>query len=393
MKNNLGKILLIVIPIIAVLVVMFPTYRAAMLQKELTTYRERAYKAANSEDSLKIMEEFKKKHGEDLDNAKKSQLKLGLDLRGGMYITMEVDVLKLIEESAQRESIDETFQLVVDKTREEVKTSDKEVIDVFLKYFNQIAKPKGKTMISYFDVGEIKDASEDKIISKLRTNAKDAIDQAVEVIRQRIDQYGVSEPNIQKVGNSRIILELPGVENNQQMIALVGTPARLEFNLVRNNEEIVKAFAKIDKILADQNKRKINGTGTVAAVDSTVIKTKDSTDKAVAEMKSAKKSKISDSTSIAKADSVNADSLAKAKKDTANPYAGMNDEQMRKKHTMDHPFTSLFATYYIPKKEGASWVPFYYVNDQIPEGEYSFKIVKDSVAKLMKYYIEKILRF
>jgi protein-export membrane protein SecD len=372
-----------VIPIIAVIVVMIPTYRASMLQSKLTEYREKAYKAANPEDSLKAMEEFKKTYGEDLDNAKKNQLKLGLDLRGGMYVTLEVDVLKLIVESAQRESIDETFQQVVDKTRDEIKTSDKEVIEVFLKYFNQIAKPKGKSMISYFDVGDIRDASEEKIISKLRTNAKDAIDQAVEVIRQRIDQFGVSEPNIQQVGNSRLILELPGVENNKQMRDLIQTTARLEFNLVRNNEEIVRAFAKIDKILADQNKRKNNGMTAAPAVDSSaqiaLNKVKDSVAKTAA--KPLDKTKTADTSSLAKADTSKIDSTAKAKQDTANPYAGMSEEQIRIKHTAAHPFTSLFATYFIPKQENASWVPFYYVNDQIPEGEYSFKIVNDSLAK------------
>ena len=118
MKNNIGKILLIFVPIVAVLAVMYPSYRASDLDSKLKEYQERAKKAGNTADSIKIMDEFKNTYGEDLESAKKNQLKLGLDLRGGMYVTMEVDVVKLIEESAQRESIDDVFEQVLDKTRE-----------------------------------------------------------------------------------------------------------------------------------------------------------------------------------------------------------------------------------------------------------------------------------
>jgi len=364
LKNNIGKIALIIIVVAAVIVVMYPSYNASNLETKLKDYQARAKKAGNPEDSLKIMEEFKKTYGADLESAKRNQLKLGLDLRGGMYVTMEVDVVKLIEESAQRESIDEIFTEVLDKTREEVKTSDQEAIDIFLKHFNNIARPKGKTLISYFDVADIRDASEEEIISKLRKDAGDAIDQAVEVIRQRVDQYGVAEPNIQKQGNSRIILELPGVEDDTQMRALISTTARLEFNLVRNNADIVRSFAKIDKYLAEKN-----GVFKKEKSDSLAVQ-KDTT-------------KITnDTTNITKNDTLKSDTT---KKDTNNPYEGLSEQQIQEKHYREHPFTSLFATYYVPEGENANWMPFYYINDQIPEvGEFNFRISKDSLAKFLE---------
>lgn len=364
MKNNIGKIALIIIVVAAVIVVMYPSYNASNLEKKLKDYQARASQAGNPEDSLKIMEEFKKTYGADLESAKRNQLKLGLDLRGGMYVTMEVDVVKLIEESAQRESIDEIFNEVLDKTREEVKTSDQEAIDIFLKHFNNIARPKGKTLISYFDVADIRDASEQEIISKLRKDAGDAIDQAVEVIRQRVDQYGVAEPNIQKQGNSRIILELPGVEDDTQMRALISTTARLEFNLVRNNADIVRAFSKIDKYLAQKN-----GVLKEEKSDSLTVQN-DNT------------SITNDTNNVAKNDTLNSDTT---KKDTNNPYAGLNEQQIQEKHYREHPFTSLFATYYVPEGENANWMPFYYINDEIPEvGEFNFRISKDSLAKFLE---------
>lgn len=368
---------MIIIPIIAVIAVMIPSYQASNLEAKFKEYQERAKKAGNSADSMKIMEDFKNTFGADLEGAKKNQLKLGLDLRGGMYVTMEVDVVRLIEESAQRESIDEWFNQVLAKTKEDVKTSDEETIDVFLNNFNAIARPKGKTLISYFDVGDIRDASEEKIIEKLKQDADDAIDQAVEVIRQRIDQYGVSEPNIQKQGTNRIILELPGVENDQQMRALISTTARLEFNLVRNGAEIVRAFGKIDKYLAQKN----SGVTTAPAVVDTTTIVAD-TAKPADVVKADTTKTATDTTQLAANDTTKKDT---SKKDTNDPYAGLSEDQIREKHTKDHPFTSLFATYYVPAQENANWTPFYYTTDQIPDvGEFNFRITKDSIDKMLE---------
>jgi len=380
LKKNIGKILLVIIPIIAVLAVMIPSFQASNLEGTLKEYQERAKKAGSSADSMKIMDDFKNAYGADLESAKKNQLKLGLDLRGGMYVTMEVDVVRLIEESAQRESIDEIFNQVLAKTREDVKTSDDETIDVFMNNFNAMARPKGKTLISYFDVGDIRDASEEKIVEKLKKDAGDAIDQAVEVIRQRIDQYGVSEPNIQKQGTNRIILELPGVENDQQMRALISTTARLEFNLVRNAADIVRAFGKIDKYLA-QKAGNIAPTpvADTTAVDTSATNAMPKTDVAAADTTKVAKT---DSTQLATADTTKADT---SKKDTNDPYAGLSEEQVRVKHTKEHPFTSLFATYYVPAQENANWTPFYYTTDQIPDvGEFNFRITKDSIDRFLE---------
>jgi len=173
-----------------------------------------------------------------------------------MYVTLEVDIVKLIQESAETESIDDIFEEVIAKTTADLKTSDEAAITIFLKNFDAIARPKGKTLLNYFETHDFRNISEDAIIKKLTDNADHAIDQAQEVIRQRIDQYGVSEPNINKSGARRIVLELPGVQNRDEMMSLLQTTARLEFHLVRNNENIVKAFNRIDKYLVEQNRRR-----------------------------------------------------------------------------------------------------------------------------------------
>ncbi len=372
MKNNWGKLLLVLLPVVAAIAVMIPTYQAGQLETKEKEARLRAKQAGNSEDSLKIIEEFKNKYGQDLIDYKKNQLKLGLDLRGGMYVTLEVDIIKLIEESAQSESVDEYFNAVINKTKEEVAKSDQDALDIFLKNFNEIARPKGKSLISYFDIGDFRDASEEKIIEKLRKNADDAIDQAQEVIRQRIDQFGVSEPNIQKVGTSRIILELPGVENQDQMRSLLQTTARLEFHLVKNNADIVRAFTRIDKYLSEILKKR-RGIEVSEPVKDSVSVAVDSA-KAQADV-------VADTTKTA-SDSTMAADTTKKQKDTNNPYEGMSEDQIRKKHLEDHPFTTLFATYYVPPQENARWIEYYYTTDNVPqEGEFSFRILKDSMDK------------
>ena len=376
MKLNWGKLLLVILPVVAAIAVMIPTYQAGQLETKEKEYRARAKKAANSEDSLAIIEEFKNLYGQDLTDKKKNQLKLGLDLRGGMYVTLEVDIVKLIEESAQNESVDEYFTAVINKTKEDASKTDEDGLDLFLKNFNDIARPKGKSLISYFDIGDFRDASEEKVIEKLRKNADDAIDQAQEVIRQRIDQFGVSEPNIQKVGTNRIILELPGVENQEQMRNLLQTTARLEFNLVKNNADIVRAFTRIDKYLAEQLRKRRGDTTSVAIDTATVAQTIDSTAKDTTELAQ----NVADTTAATGTDSATASTDKKS--DTSNPYEGMSEDQIRKKHTEEHPFTTLFATYFIPPQENARWVEYYYTTEDVPnDGEFSFRIMKDSMDR------------
>ena len=371
MKNQIGKILIIVIPIIMVFVLLYPTYNANQLEDLKQEYEKKALNDSTSADSLATIEKFDKAYGKALESAKGNRLKLGLDLRGGMYVTLEADVVKLIEEMAQRDTKDEIFDKVIEATKTEAKTSNASVIDVFLSNFDKIARPKGKSLLSYFDVGDIKEASEEKIIERLKKNEVGAIDQALEVIRQRVDKYGVSEPTIQKQGNRRIMLELPGVSKEGEMRQLLQTTARLEFNLVKNNQAIVRAFYKIDKILADQAKRR-KGIEPLA------------THKDSLSMNDTNKVNSNDSNQLAEVDSskVNNDSTETAKADTANPYAGLSEEETQKKYTEDHPFTTLFLTFYVPKGENAQSMPVNYTQDNFPaDGEYNFMIYQPMLKK------------
>jgi preprotein translocase subunit SecD len=382
LKKVLGKIILVGVTVIAAIAMLYPTFRAYNLESIQKGYLQRAKSAKSPADSLAIMESFKKQYGEALLKAKNSQLKLGLDLRGGMYVTLEVDVAKLIEETASKEQIDETFEQVIAKTKEEAKNTDKDVIDIFLKNFNAIARPKGKSLISYFDFGNVRDLSDDKIIDKLREDQKQAIDQALEVLRQRIDQYGVSEPNIQKQGTNRILLELPGVSNVTEMRSLLQTTARLEFKLVKNNKQIVEFFARVDKFLHDRKA----GIPETNNVQDTAKATAQNADIAKAENKKTTETKLEKKAAKLEKDSTAKDSAAliqdsTKKKDSTDPYAGLPKEEAARKYLEDHPFTRLFTTYYAPQQKNAKIVPVYYTSSQFPEGEYMFKILEDSIPR------------
>lgn len=349
MKNKYGKIALIVLPVVFALGMLYPTFQAYQLQQELN---------AIPTDSLRSV--WKEKHKEEWETAKKRRIKLGLDLRGGMYVTLEVDVVKLLEEDALsgvRE--DEIFKSVIAKTQSDAIGSNDDVLKIFLANFDAIAKPKGKTLLSYYDTGDLNNLSEATIIEKLKRDIEGAIEQARVVIEKRVDKFGVSEVSISKQGSRRIVVELPDVNDEKEVEKLLVTTARLEFKLLSNQQEMLKTFQKIDALLA----------GTTSPDDSTSV---DST--------SAK----TDST-IAKSDSTAADSTKTdtAQKDPNNPYAGLSEEETRKRYLKDHPFTSLFDTQYA-KDEKSKSQPVNFTIKQFPDGLYSFITLLDSRDKIIK---------
>jgi preprotein translocase subunit SecD len=371
LKKSWGKILLVLLPIVISLFLLYPTYKASNLEKLKQRYLEEAKKAKNPSDSLAIIEKFDKQYGKELLDAKANRIKLGLDLRGGMYVTLEVDVLKMIEESAQRDAIDEIFQEVLEKTRKDAQTSDEDIVDIFKRNFDQIARPKRKFLSDYFDFGGEALATEDKIIEKLKENAKESIDQALQVIRQRVDKYGISEPTIQKIGQRRILLELPGVTNETEMRQLLQTTARLEFKLVRNDENLVATFYKIDEYLKKEKQISKNNQTLPSIPSDTSIKEK--------QLVSADTSKTesSDTTLATKGtDTTKAGENA----DTTDPYKGLSQEEKSRRYLEDHPFTTLFITNYMPpngeRTQYQRDVRFYNAS-QVPKGEYSFEIFQD----------------
>ena len=366
MNKYIGKILLVLLPIILGLYLLYPTYRASQIEQIQDQYKLRA--AKDPQNAFKIMESFNKLYGKKLENAKKGRLKLGLDLRGGMYVTLEVDVAKLIEESASEETKDNIFARVISETRKEMQTSDRNAVDIFTSLFDQIARPQKKYLSDYFDFQTSDNdlaKAEEQIKDKLRENEEEAIDQAIQVIRQRVDKYGISEPTIQKQGSRRVVLELPGVTDEKQMLDLLKTTARLEFKAVANDNKLARAFYKIDAYLAGKTKPEEKPDTTLAANAETA---KGDTTKANKEYKT--------DTSLVKDE--------KEMNDTTNPYANLSKEETAKRYLHDHPFTTLFSSRYARDNKSGSQEINFAINS-FPEGEYNFIADGESVAKINNY--------
>ncbi|MGQ9818324.1 MAG: protein translocase subunit SecD [Candidatus Kapaibacteriales bacterium] len=382
MKRSIGKILLIIVPTVIGLILLYPTYKANQLEKIRSQYYEEAKKAANPLDSLRKIESFERQYGNDLISARSNRIKLGLDLRGGMYVTLEVDIVKLLEESVQRDAIDDIFMEVIEKTKKDAQASDEDVVDIFKRNFALIASPKKKFLSDYFDFGN-PNMNEDDILKKLKENASEAIDQALQVIRQRVDKYGISEPTIQKIGQRRILLELPGVTNEKEMRQLMQTTARLEFKLVKNDENLLVAFYKIDELL---KKEKLISEGNSNSLNDTNLLTS-SSDTAIVD--TAK-------TSIRK-DTVEIDTTKNRSNhaDTTDPYAGLSNEEKSRRYIEDHPFTTLFETSYIPPEAAKGQIQRdvrFYNASQIPKGEYNFSIFEDAWDKVEAILNRKEIR-
>ncbi len=248
--KNLGKYLLLIIPIVIAVWALLPTYLYNSLEEEREIALAKAEQAATPADSLDIMERFYAANRDAIDNNKNQRLKLGLDLRGGMYVTLEVDIVQMLEDMVYPEyRTEELFQSVLEATNEEAIVSEESVIDIFLRNFDQIARPEGRSLVSYFDVPDLSEVSDERIVEQLKENEEDAINQAQQVIRQRIDKYGVSEPNIQKAGNKRIIIELPGVKDEGQIKDLLKATAKLEFKKVKSAPEDYAFLNQINEVV------------------------------------------------------------------------------------------------------------------------------------------------
>jgi SecD/SecF fusion protein len=385
LKKVYGKILIIALPIVAAIFLLMPTYNASELQKKYDEAQNKAIMAKSPADSLEILETFDKEYGDAFKSAKKSRLKLGLDLRGGMYVTLEVDVLKLIEESANPNSKDEIFKDALDKTRLQIASSNEDAVDLFISNFDDAvaASGKGSKLSDYYEYnGRATDDNGVRkgIIDQMKTNETEAIDQAMLVFKQRFDTWGVSEITILKQGNRRIMVEVPGVSNEKDILSLLQTTARLEFKLVRNDEKTVMAFYNIDKLVSKHNKLKLLlGTGGDSSetgkinTDSSLLAKKDSS-KVASDSSLAKESKATDSTGDS--------SKAKAEQaDTANPYAGLSEDETRKRYQEDHPFTTLFETMLNPEDRKSRRQPINYTINSFPKGSYDFYIYEPGLKK------------
>ena len=167
-------------------------------------------------------------------------IKQGLDLKGGMYIVLEADIPTLLTNLATLD--DERLKVIINKAEEESKNPD---VDFFVALENNVKSDGIKLSRYYHEYG----SSLDEILLSLRDEADDAINRVLEILQNRVDQFGVSEPTIQKQGKHRIVVELAGIQDSDRARSLLQSTALLEFYLVKNISVTNEMIAQLDNLL------------------------------------------------------------------------------------------------------------------------------------------------
>ena len=168
-------------------------------------------------------------------------IKQGLDLKGGMYIVLEVDLPTLVENLAINK--DNKLNSALNSIRAQLKLSPE--ADFFSLFSNVSDQENLKLSRYYYDYG----SSNEIILTALGEESEDAINRVLEILQNRVDQFGVAEPTIQKQGSQRIIVELAGVQDSDRARSLLESTALLEFFIVKDITTTNQIMAKIDQAL------------------------------------------------------------------------------------------------------------------------------------------------
>jgi SecD/SecF fusion protein len=180
------------------------------------------------------------------------EINLGLDLRGGMNVTLEVSVIDLVRSMANN-STDPGFNKAIEMAVEKQKNSQQDFVTLFGESFETL-NPNTK-LASIFSTSELQDrinfnSSNAEVLKVIKKEADGAIDRSFNILRNRIDKFGVTQPNIQKLGSGRILVELPGVKEPERVRRLLQGTAKLEFWTTYQNGEVFSYMDQANKILA-----------------------------------------------------------------------------------------------------------------------------------------------
>lgn len=234
-------------------------------------------------------------------DCKEREINFGLDLKGGMNLTLEVkvaDVLRALSNYSQ----DENFIKALALAEEKEKNSTKDFVTLFGEAFTEVA-PNG-SLAAIFNSAELRDkgltysSNNDEVLKVIRSEANSAIDNAFNIIRTRIDRFGVVQPNIQRLQkDGQVLVELPGVTEPERVRNLLKGSASLEFWETYDNQEIFEYLIQADNVIARIEYNKAVQTGTIK--DTTVAEEESVADQIVEEELALLSELESDSTDIA----------------------------------------------------------------------------------------------
>lgn len=187
-------------------------------------------------------------------DVKEREINLGLDLKGGMNVVLEVSVSDIIQ-ALSGESKDEVFVSAMQMAKEKQRNSQQDFVTLFGESFNEIDPNASLASIFLFefkDKGITVNSTNDEVLDVIRTEAEGAIDRSFQILRTRIDRFGVTQPNIQKLATSgRILVELPGIKDPKRVRKLLQGTAQLEFWETYNFSELYGFFDEANQRLAE----------------------------------------------------------------------------------------------------------------------------------------------
>ncbi|MGY4384742.1 SecD/SecF fusion protein [Pedobacter sp. UYP24] len=224
--------------------------------------KEKAY--LDSMSNVKVYPIF----GFDYEFCKGKEINLGLDLKGGMNVTMEISLSELVKSLANNTD-DVNFNQALSSAQTKLNAGGKDYINLFVNDFEKLSpNVKLADFFSNQDNASIlkPDATNSEVKNYLSKEATSAIDRSFIIIRSRIDGFGVVSPNMQKQeGTNRILIEMPGVQDKERVYKLLQGSAELQFWKVYESQEVYPIFENINKTLAAT----LKSTDTVKAASDT----------------------------------------------------------------------------------------------------------------------------
>jgi len=208
------------------------------------------------------------------------EIGLGLDLKGGMNVILEVSVPDVVDVLADHKT-DAAYKKSMEEAKKEEETSQSDFISLFIKYWKQ--NSNGRPLAAVFATqqmkGKVSTSSTDAEVERaLRAEVQSAVDNSFNVVRNRIDKFGVVQPNIQKLeGQSgRIMVEMPGIKEPERVRKLLQGSANLEFWETYNSQEIYPLLAQLNQKYAATEAGTDNTVGSDSvATDTTTVAAND----------------------------------------------------------------------------------------------------------------------
>ena len=217
-----------------------------------------------------------------LKQCREMEIGLGLDLKGGMNVILEVSVPDVVDVLADHKT-DAAYKKAMELAKKEEETSQADFVSLFVKYWKQ--EGNGRPLAAIFATQQMKgkvstQSTDSEVESAIRAEVQSAVDNSFNVVRNRIDKFGVVQPNIQKLeGQSgRIMVEMPGIKEPERVRKLLQGSANLEFWETYNSNEITPLLSQLNQRYAIQGGEVVDSAAVAAdttAVDSAKAATSD----------------------------------------------------------------------------------------------------------------------